>query len=147
MGCTAAILIVLYVFFTRTLFGKAVLATANNTVAARIVGINTNVVVSLSFAVSAAVGAVGGLLITPISLTNAEIGIPLALKGFAGAMLGGLGSPLGAVVGGLLIGLIEALTASYISSAYKEASAFLVIILVLVFMPNGLFGKNVQERV
>ncbi len=147
MGSTAAILAALFVFFTRTLIGKAVLAAANNRDAARLVGIDTNFVVSLSFGLSAAVGALGGILVTPITLTNAEIGIPLALKGFAGAMLGGLGSPLGAVVGGLAIGLIEAITAGWISSAYKEASPFLVIILVLIFMPNGLFGRALQERV
>lgn len=147
MGSTAVILLLLFVFFTRTLLGKAVLAAANNRDAAELVGIDTRFVVSLSFAVSAAVGAIGGILIAPMTLTNAEIGIPLALKGFAGAMLGGLGSPLGAVVGGLLIGLIEALTAGFVSSSYKEASPFLVIILVLVFMPNGLFGRTAQERV
>ena len=147
MGCTAVLLIGLYFLFTHTLMGKAILATANNAVAARLVGINTNLMISVSFVTSAAVGAIGGILFAPITLTNAEIGIPLALKGFAGAMLGGLGSPLGAVVGGLLIGLIEAFTAGFISSGYKEASPFLVIILVLIFMPDGLFGRSTQERV
>jgi branched-chain amino acid transport system permease protein len=97
--------------------------------------------------VSAAIGAIAGILITPITLTSYDAGTLLALKGFAAAMLGGIGSPLGAVVGGLLIGMIEALTAGYISSSYKDAVAFLIILVVLVVMPQGLFGRHKVERV
>ncbi|NBN62282.1 branched-chain amino acid ABC transporter permease [Microvirga tunisiensis] len=137
----------LYVFFTRTLTGKAVLATANNRLAARLVGINTNFIMTLSFALSAAIGAVAGVLVTPITLTSYDIGIALALKGFAAAMLGGMGNPFGALVGGLLLGLIEALTAGYISSTYKDAAAFIVILAVLFIMPSGLFGRAAVNRV
>ena len=86
---------------TRTLIGKAMIATAANRLAARLVGINTAAIVGLSFAVSAAIGAIGGILVTPITLTSYDVGTLLALKGFAAAMLGGMGNPLGAVVGGL----------------------------------------------
>jgi len=143
----AAVFAGLYVFFTRTLTGKAVLATANNRQAARLVGIDTGFVMTLSFAMSAAIGAVAGVLVTPITLTSYDVGIALALKGFAAAMLGGMGSPAGALAGGLLVGLIEALTAGYISSDYKDAAAFIVLLGVLFVLPRGLFGRAAVERV
>ena len=101
----------------------------------------------MSFALSAAIGAIGGILVTPITLTNYDVGTLLALKGFAAAMLGGMGNPLGAVVGGLIVGLLETFGAGYISSAYKDAIAFLVILGVLFVMPQGLFGRAGIERV
>ncbi len=137
----------LWVFFTRTLLGRAVLATSNNRLAAQLMGINTNFVMTLSFALSAAIGALAGVLATPITLTAYSVGIGFALKGFAGAMLGGMGNPKGALVGGFLIGLIEALTAGYLSSQYKDAAAFIVILLVLFFLPHGLFGRQATQRV
>ncbi|CAD7037066.1 branched-chain amino acid ABC transporter permease [Pseudorhizobium halotolerans] len=137
----------LWVFFTRTLLGRAVLATSNNRLAAQLVGINTNFIMTLSFALSAAIGALAGVLATPITLTAYSVGIGFALKGFAGAMLGGMGNPKGALVGGFLIGLIEALTAGYLSSQYKDAAAFIVILLVLFFLPHGLFGRQATQRV
>lgn len=142
-----AVFVGLYLFFTRTLLGRAVLATANNRMAAQLVGINTKYVMTLSFALSAAIGALGGVLVTPITLVSYDVGIGLALKGFAAAMLGGMGNPKGALVGGILLGIIEALTAGYISSQYKDAAAFVVIIAVLFAMPNGLFAKGSTDRV
>ena len=103
--------------------------------------------VALAFAISAAIGAVGGILVTPIALTSYDAGTLLALKGFAAAMLGGIGSPIGAVAGGLIVGLLEAFGAGYVSSAYKDAIAFLVILAVLFAMPHGLFGRGAVERV
>ena len=147
LGGAAAIFAGLYVFFTRSLTGKAVLATANNRLAAKLVGINTNFVMALSFALSAAIGATAGILVTPITLTSYDLGVALALKGFAAAMLGGMGNPLGALIGGLLMGLIEAMTAGYISSDYKDAAAFVVILAVLFVMPQGLLGKTAVDRV
>ncbi|TIX87431.1 branched-chain amino acid ABC transporter permease [Rhizobium sp. P44RR-XXIV] len=142
-----AVFFCLWLFFTRTLLGRAVLATANNRVAARLVGINTNYVMTLSFAMSAAIGALAGVLVTPITLTSYDVGLALALKGFAAAMLGGMGNPKGALIGGLLLGVLEAMTAGYISSQYKDAAAFVVIIAVLFAMPQGLFGRQSADRV
>jgi len=141
------IVILLWLFVERTLLGKAVIATAANRLAARLIGVDTRRIVDFSFAVSAAIGAIAGILVTPITLTSYDMGTLLALKGFAAAMLGGIGSPLGAVVGGLLIGMIEAMSAGYISSSYKDAVAFLIILIVLVAMPQGLFGRIKVERV
>jgi branched-chain amino acid transport system permease protein len=137
----------LWAFMTMTLTGKALVATAANRLAARLVGINTSALVGLAFAVSAAIGAIGGILMTPITLTSYDVGMLLALKGFAAAMLGGMGNPLGAVIGGLIVGLLEAFSAGYLSSSYKDAVAFLVILGVLFVMPHGLLGRAAIERV
>jgi branched-chain amino acid transport system permease protein len=141
------IVVLLWVFIDRSLLGKAVIATSANRLAARLVGIDTRFIVGLSFAVSAAIGAVAGILVTPITLTSYEVGTLLALKGFAAAMLGGMGNAIGAVVGGILLGLLEAFAAGYLSSQYKDAVAFLVILAVLFAMPQGLFGRAKVDRV
>ena len=102
---------------------------------------------TLSFAVSAAIGALAGVLVTPITLTSYDLGVAMALKGFAAAMLGGMGVPAGALAGGLLLGLIEALTAGYVSSVYKDAVAFVLILVILFVRPQGLFGRKAMDRV
>lgn len=147
LGVSALAVIALWLFFSRTLAGKAILATSNNRLAAELVGINTHWVLLVSFALSAALGAVGGVLLTPITLTSYDVGIMLGLKGFVAAVLGGLGSGLGAVVGGLLVGVVEAMAAGYISSAYKDAIPFMLIFFILFFMPRGLLGSRNTERV
>lgn len=147
IGVALGLFCALYLFLERTLLGKALLATAANRLAAQLVGINVTVILALAFGVSAGIGAVAGVVVTPITLTRYDIGTLFALKGFAAAMLGGMGNPLGAVVGGLLIGLLEAFGAGYVSSAYKDAVAFLVILQVLFFMPRGLLGGRSVERV
>ena len=147
LGTTAAIVVALWLFFNRTLAGKAILATSFDPLAAQLVGINTQWVLLVSFALSAAIGAIGGILLTPITMTSYDVGIMLGLKGFVAAVVGGLGNGLGAVVGGLMVGIIEALSAGYISSAYKDAAPFLLIFVVLFFLPRGLFGAKATERV
>lgn len=147
VGGALAIFLGLWLFFTRTLTGRAVLATSNNRIAAILMGINTRYVMTLSFALSAAVGAVAGVLVTPITLTSYDVGLAMALKGFAAAMLGGMGNPKGALLGGIVLGLMESFTAGYISSQYKDAAAFVVILAVLFMMPQGLLGRSATERV
>ncbi|MFN3655656.1 MAG: branched-chain amino acid ABC transporter permease [Pseudolabrys sp.] len=147
LASATIIVIALWLFIERTALGKAVVATAANRLAARIIGIDTARIVDFSFAVSAAIGAIAGVLITPIALTSYDAGTMLALKGFASAMLGGIGSAPGAVIGGLVVGMIEALAAGYLSSNYKDAVAFLIILVVLLCMPQGLFGRAKIERV
>lgn len=147
LGVAALIVVALWLFFAHTLVGKAILATAYNSVAARLVGIDTQWVLLVSFAMSAAIGAIGGVLATPIAMTSFDVGVMLGLKGFVAAVVGGLGSGLGAVVGGLAVGIIEAMSAGYISSAYKDATPFVLILLVLFVMPRGLFGARETERV
>jgi branched-chain amino acid transport system permease protein len=147
LGGGGAIVAGLYAFLERTLVGKAVAATAANRLAARLAGIDTAAMVSLSFALAGAIGAVAGILITPITLTSSNAGTLFALKGFAASVLGGMGKPLGAVLGGLLLGLIEAFAAGYASSAYKDGIAFIVMLIVLLGLPQGLLGRRSAERV
>jgi branched-chain amino acid transport system permease protein len=143
----AIIVVLLWQFMDRTMLGKAMIAIASNRLAAQLVGIDTRRIVGLSFVISAVIGAVAGILVTPITLTSYDAGTLLALKGFAAAMLGGIGSALGAVVGGLLLGMLEAFSAGYLSSQYKDGVAFLVILAVLFAMPQGLLGRGKVERV
>lgn len=142
----ALVLTALWLFMSRTLRGKSLLATAANRVAAQLTGINTSAAIGLAFVISAVIGAVGGILVTPITLTYYDAGTMLALKGFAAVVLGGMGNPAGAVVGGLLLGILEQFSAGYLSSQYKDAVAFIVILLVLFTMPQGLFGAKTVER-
>ncbi|HEY4039862.1 MAG TPA: branched-chain amino acid ABC transporter permease, partial [Burkholderiaceae bacterium] len=134
-------------FFGRTLLGKAMLATSHNQLAAQLVGVNTRAILLLAFGLSAALGAMGGILVAPITYTSYDAGIMMGLKGFAAATLGGLGSGVGAIAGGLLLGVVEAMTAGYVSSAYKDATPFVVILLILFFLPQGLFGQKSADRV
>ena len=143
----ALVVLLLWLFLSRTLLGKSLLATAANRTAAQLTGINTSAVIGMAFVISAVIGAIGGILATPITLTYYDAGTMLALKGFASAVLGGMGNPIGAVVGGLVLGLLEQFSAGYVSSQYKDAVAFIVILLVLFTMPQGLFGAKTVERV
>ena len=147
IGLGAVVVALLAWFFGRTLTGKAMLATACNKLAAELTGINTRAILLLAFLLSGALGALGGVLIAPISYTSYDVGIMLGLKGFVAATLGGLGSGLGAVAGGLLLGVLEVMTAGYISSAYKDAMPFVLVLLVLFFMPRGMFGAKLSDRV
>ncbi len=147
VGVSILIVAALAWFFNRTLLGKAILATACNADAARMMGINTRFILLISFGLSAFLGAVAGIIVAPITLTSYDIGIMLGLKGFVAAVLGGLGSAVGAVIGGLLLGIAEALTAGYISSDYKDVVPFVLIFLVLFFLPSGLLGVRSAERV
>ena len=147
IGGAGAIVAGLQWFFNHTLAGKAMIATSHNPLAARLVGINTRFVLMLGFGLSAMLGAAAGILIAPISLTYAGVGVMLGLKGFCAAVLGGLGKPMGAVAGGLIVGISEVMTAGYVSSAYKDAVAFIIILAVLFFLPSGLFGDRGTERV
>ena len=147
LGVTAIVVAALWYFFSRTLSGKAMLATSFNQTAAQLVGINTSKVLFISFGLSAALGALGGILLTPVTMTSYDVGIMLGLKGFVAAVVGGLGNGLGAVISGLLVGVLESMGAGYISSAYKDAIPFILILLVLFFMPRGLFGGKSTDRV
>jgi len=147
IGLTAIAVIILQIFYKRTIMGKAMKACSLNRTAARLMGINSSNIVLLSFAMSAGFGALAGVLITPIAMTSYSVGSFLGLKGFAGAVLGGLGNPLGAVVGGLLLGILESLSIGFIASGYKDAIAFLILLLVLFFKPSGILGARIREKV
>ncbi|MBW2107597.1 MAG: branched-chain amino acid ABC transporter permease [Deltaproteobacteria bacterium] len=141
LGITLVIVFVLTCFFKRTRFGRAMIASADNREAALLMGIDVKAMVMVSFGLSAAIGAVAGIVITPISLMEYDRGALLGLKGFGAAVLGGLGHFYGAVVAGFAVGLIESFCAGFISSGYKDAAALLVLLLVLFLRPSGLFGS------
>jgi branched-chain amino acid transport system permease protein len=147
VGSLSIVIVVLGWFFNRTRLGKAMLATSQNRMAAQLMGIDVRSILRLSFALSALLGALAGVLTAPITLTKYDVGIMLGLKGFCAAVIGGLGTAAGALAGGVLLGLAEALSAGYISSAYKDAVAFIIILAVLFFMPHGLFGRREGKRV
>ena len=147
LGLSIAVLGLLYLFFHRTLLGKAVRAAADNPFGAQLLGISVRRVVALAFALSGALGALAGILVTPITSMSPESGLMLGLKGFAAAILGGYGSTLGAVAGGLLLGVMEAFSAGFVSSAYKDAVAFLVLLAILFLRPAGLLGTAKVRRV
>ena len=147
LGATVVTVAALWWFFNRTLTGSAILAVSHNRFAAQLMGISVRRVLLVSFGLSAALGALAGVLIAPIAFTAWDVGVMLGLKGFAAAMLGGIGSGPGAIAGGLALGLIEALGAGYLSSAYKDVFAFVILLAALVFLPNGLAGRRAAERV
>ena len=148
LGATVATVALLWWFFNRTLTGKAILAVSHNRLAAQLMGISVRRVLLVSFGLSAALGALAGVLIAPISFTSWDVGVMLGLKGFAAAILGGMGSGPGAIIGGLALGLIESLGAGYLSSAYKDVFAFIIILVALIFLPDGLAGRRrATERV
>lgn len=144
---SSLLVIGLGLFFGRTRMGKAMLAMSYNRLAAQLVGIDTRKVLTISFILSAVIGAIGGIIITPIATTSYDAGIMLGLKGFVAATLGGLGNGVGAIAGGLILGLIEALTAGYLSSSYKDAVPFVLVLLILIFRPRGLLGITQSDRV
>lgn len=141
LGIVGGVVGLLVVFFRMTLVGKAMRACAANQTAASLVGVDVKRMVMLSFALSAALGAIGGIAIAPISLMDYNRGSMLGLKGFSSAVLGGLGNPMGAVVAGLLIGVLESLTAGLVSSHYKDAVGLVVLLGALFARPSGLFGS------
>ncbi len=141
MGVTAVAVLGLTLFYSRTLIGKAMRACAINRVAAQLMGISVPQMVAWSFALAAGLGAIGGIVVAPITMTQFDVGVMLGLKGFCGAIIGGLGNSAGAVVGGLALGVLEALGGGLISSGYKDIIAFAILLLVLLVRPSGVLGS------
>ena len=141
VGLTAAFLLVTHLFFERSIMGKALRAAAADREAAAIVGVRVETTVLLSFSIAAFAGALAGAIITPLTLSSYDQGAMFGFKGFSAAMLGGIGSLPGAVVGGLVLGLLEAFGSFYISSDFKDAIAFAVLLLILFVRPSGFLGR------
>jgi branched-chain amino acid transport system permease protein len=131
----------LWVFLFRTMIGKAMRACANDSRAARTVGIRPRRMVLLAYVASAAIGGLAGMLITPSQMMSYDNGVILAIKGFTAAIVGGLANPFGAVIGGLVLGLLEGLGVGLISSDLQNAYAFFTLLLILLVRPQGLFGR------
>jgi branched-chain amino acid transport system permease protein len=150
IGVTLVLLILLYLFFRHTRIGLAMRAAAANPESARLVGIRVGWMVALGWGMAAAIGAVAGMLIAPVVFLEPNMMLSILLYGFAGAVVGGLTSPGGAVIGGFAVGVIENLAGTFIPYVGRELKltiALTVIVLVLTIKPNGLFGRRVMSRV
>jgi branched-chain amino acid transport system permease protein len=142
-----AIAVLLQVVFSRTRLGKALLAVVQNPDAARLMGINVRLAVTVSFMISTALAGLAGLLIAPLFSVHSDMGTLFGIKAFAVAILGGITSASGVMLAGLAYGLIEAMVTSYLGSVYTQIVAFSVVILALAFMPNGLMGRAAVNKV
>ena len=134
-------------FLKYTQQGRAMRACSSNPEAAMLAGINIANMRTLSFGLSAGLGALAGCVISPITMTHYEMGATLAIKGFAAAILGGLGNPMAAVVGGLIVGVVEAASVSRLPAVYSDVTAFAILLLVLFIRPRGLFGAPGADSV
>ena len=147
IAATLVLCLALYLFFKKTRLGTAMRATSENMLAAYYMGIPVKTVVSLVWAVSAAVATCAGVLLAPITFIHSNVGLALGLKAFPAAVLGGFGSIPGAVVGGLIIGVIESLAGFYLAEGWKDAAPYLVLLTVLMVRPEGLFGIYLSKKV
>ncbi len=147
MAVTLVMLGLIYVFFKYTRVGLAMRAAAANPESARLVGVSVVWMLALGWGLAAAIGAVAGMMIAPIVFLDPNMMLGILLYGFAGAVVGGLSSPGGAVVGGFLVGVLENLAGLVIGSELKLTFALVIIVGVLLFRPSGLFGQRVVERV
>ena len=144
---TLLLMLLLFLFFRYTKVGIAMKATQQNAMAARINGIRTNRILSITWALSSMIGAVAGMLLAPIATLDPNLMLDPLLKGFASAVLGGMTSLVGAALGGYILGIIENLFGGYVSLEFKSIVAFGIIVLVLCFKPSGLFAKHYVRKV
>lgn len=136
----------LQLFFYKTKIGKCMRAAASNAEGATMMGINVSFTRFLTFGISAAFAAVAGILMAPLFYVSTTMAVNVATKGFAAAILGGFGSITGGFIGGMILGVIEAIGGAYVASAYRDVISFVVLILVLYFLPNGLLGKKAEQK-
>jgi len=141
LGTTVLLMLALYVFYTRTYLGKVYRACAMNPYAAGLMGIPTGAMRGVGFLLSGITGAIAGVIIAPIALMQYDSGIFLGIKGFVACIIGGFGNPIGAALGGLVLGLLEAFSTGYLSSGFKNAIAFVVLLVFLFLRPGGLLGE------
>jgi branched-chain amino acid transport system permease protein len=144
--CSISITVLLALFFRMNLTGKALQAVAQNQEAARLMGIRVSLVFPLTFAISSVLAALAGILFAPLVGIQPEMGT-IILKGFVAAILGGFNSLIGCVVGGLLLGILEVFGGAFIGGTFKDVTAFVILMVVLLFRPNGIFGKAETRRV
>ena len=144
--CTLALLAFQYFLFEKTKLGKMMQATAQDKQMARLLGIRVTTMIAITFAYSSILGAAAGVLVGPIFFVTKEMGGMLGLKAFCSTIVGGFGSVPGAIVGGIFLGVVEVFGAYYVSSAYRDAFAFIILILVLLIRPQGFFGEKIAEK-
>src|SRR6516165_1668300 len=146
IGSSLLIMAVLYVFFQYTKTGTAMRATAQSQIAARLMGVSVHRIFSVTWAISAGISGLAGVLIAPIIYLDPNLGI-IGVKAFAGAVLGGFGNIPGAIVGGMLLGILENLSGYFFNAGIKQVSTYILLILVLILKPSGLFGAAPVRKV
>jgi branched-chain amino acid transport system permease protein len=146
IGVTLLVYVLQAVFFTRTRLGRRVRATAEDQETARLMGVKVGGIIVLTFALSAALAALAGILVAPVIFVSPDLGLFIILKAFIAMVIGGFGSIAGTLVGGVFLGMVEVLTAAYVSSVYKDVVAFGLLVVVLLVLPRGLFGEPIGER-
>jgi branched-chain amino acid transport system permease protein len=147
VGGAVLMMLAVEIFNRRSIYGKAVVATFNDRDAAKLMGINTGLVITFSYALSSLTAGFAGVLIAPLTLTGATMGAVLGLKAFAVAIIGGLTSGMGIIVGGIILGIAETTTGFYISTGYKDVPGLVLLLVVLAVKPAGLFGKTAIKKV
>ncbi|MHB1340152.1 MAG: branched-chain amino acid ABC transporter permease [Coriobacteriia bacterium] len=145
-GLTIVAVVALTVLYNKTKLGRAMRACSLSHDAARLMGIDTAAIVMVSFGLAAALGALAGVAVAPLTQTAFDVGARAGLKGFSAAIVGGLGNPVGAVVGGLVLGLLESMSVAFISSTYKDAISLVVLLAVLFIRPQGILGRLHKEK-
>jgi branched-chain amino acid transport system permease protein len=146
IAVTAVVLLLQYGLFFHTDLGRRLRAAAQNGEVAQLMGIRVGRMIAITFVISAMLTGVAGVLLAPIFFIETEMGLNLITKAFIAVIIGGFGSVPGVVVGGLIVGLIEILTAVFISSVYKDAIVFTILIFFLIVFPQGIFGERISER-
>ena len=139
-------MVTMHIFMTKMKFGTSMRAAAMNPLAASCVGINVGRTTGITWAMAAALAGLAGILLGPVQGVSLGMGTMIGLKGFAAAVIGGYGNMYGAILGGLIIGFCETFTAAYITSSYKDFIVFFLLILVMIFMPRGIFKAKVYDR-
>jgi branched-chain amino acid transport system permease protein len=147
IGICIAVIIGMFILFDKTYFGISIRACMSNQRASKFMGIPTERMALIAFALSAGLGALAGIVMAPATFAQYNMGMMLGLKGFVAAVLGGLTGAPAAIVGGFTLGIIESLGAGYISSSYVDFIAFAALIIIMIFLPNGILGKNMQKKV
>lgn len=147
VGIALFLLFLLLFLFRHSVFGLALMAAAEKPDAARLMGINVRAMTSLSWGLATGLGGVAGILIAPITFAGGSLSADIGVKGFLAVIIGGITNPMGAVVGGITLGVFEALTTAYLSSGFKDAISLSLLIFVLAFRPKGILGGPVQEKV
>jgi branched-chain amino acid transport system permease protein len=145
LGTCGAVVVSLSLFFAHTPAGRAMRACSADRIGAMLCGINARNMVTLSFMISAAIGALAGCVVSPITATTYDCGMPLAVKGFTVAIIGGLGNSTGAVAAGLLLGIVEALCLAVMPMAFRDVVVIAILLAVLSFKPSGLFGNAASQ--
>jgi len=147
VGITLLLLFLLWLFFSHSIFGSALMAAAEKPDAARLMGINVRAMSSISWALATGIGGLAGILIAPITFAGGSMSAEIGIKGFVAVILGGITHPTGAVLGGITLGIFEALTTGYLSSGFKDAISLGLLICILAVRPQGILGGTVREKV